>query len=324
MNLDNQTLLRESAEMGFRPEIQEKVIRLILILNSIQEHPFLRDKLVLKGGTALNLFLLKLPRLSVDIDLNYVGQLDRDKMQEERPRVEEALETVCQEEGMTVVRVPGEHAGGKWRLRYTSVLGGQANLEMDLNYMFREPLWPVQRLNSMTVGSFQALDIPVLSLTETVAGKLAALFGRTKARDVFDTVTIFENQQLDSEMVRFGFILYGAMNRKDWRTIGVDDIQLEPPELESQLKPVLRSSSMPTDESISEWAESLVNKCRAMVGFLFPFEPSESDFLNTLLDTGDIVPEHLTRDSEFQTIIRNHPLLKWKSQKVKEWHSGKK
>ena len=52
------------------------------ILDGISAHPFLKERLVLKGGTALNLFFFDLPRLSVDIDLNYIGQLDRQDMQE--------------------------------------------------------------------------------------------------------------------------------------------------------------------------------------------------------------------------------------------------
>jgi len=48
----------------------------------------------LKGGTALNLFLLDMPRLSVDIDLNYLGA-DRDTMLADLPRVQQAVVAVC-------------------------------------------------------------------------------------------------------------------------------------------------------------------------------------------------------------------------------------
>jgi Nucleotidyl transferase AbiEii toxin, Type IV TA system len=50
--------------------------------------------MALKGGTALNLFVLDFPRLTVDIDLNYIGASDRATMLSERPRVEQALEQV--------------------------------------------------------------------------------------------------------------------------------------------------------------------------------------------------------------------------------------
>jgi len=66
----------------------------------------------LKGGTALNMFVLDLPRLSVDIDLNYVGALDREGMLAERPRIEQAAQAVFSREGFTARRIPDEHAAG--------------------------------------------------------------------------------------------------------------------------------------------------------------------------------------------------------------------
>jgi predicted nucleotidyltransferase component of viral defense system len=68
----------------FDPSNLEKVIRLRQLLIEFQKHPFLQGRLVLKGGTAVNLFYLQLVRLSVDIDLNYIGQLDREEMLRER------------------------------------------------------------------------------------------------------------------------------------------------------------------------------------------------------------------------------------------------
>jgi predicted nucleotidyltransferase component of viral defense system len=51
--------------------------RLLELLAGLESHPYLRGRLALKGGTALNVFVFDLPRLSVDIDLNYVGAADR-------------------------------------------------------------------------------------------------------------------------------------------------------------------------------------------------------------------------------------------------------
>ncbi len=80
MKISKQELIREAKKTGFRPEIMEKVWHLMAILDGISVHPFLKDRLVLKGGTALNLFFFDLPRLSVDIDLNYIGKLDKNDL----------------------------------------------------------------------------------------------------------------------------------------------------------------------------------------------------------------------------------------------------
>jgi predicted nucleotidyltransferase component of viral defense system len=71
-----QTLQRLANETGMQAGTLEKVLRLLDVLQEIARDPVLADRLVLKGGTALNVFHLALDRLSVDIDLNYVGALD--------------------------------------------------------------------------------------------------------------------------------------------------------------------------------------------------------------------------------------------------------
>ena len=83
-----QTLQRLADDTGHQPGTLEKVLRLLDPLQEIAKDQVLSDRLVLKGGTALNLFHLGLDRLSVDIDLNYVGALDRAAMESERPAVD--------------------------------------------------------------------------------------------------------------------------------------------------------------------------------------------------------------------------------------------
>ena len=162
--LSRDDLLRESAATGFQPEGLEKVVRLFELLETLKSHPFLKTRIALKGGTALNLFVFDVPRLSVDIDLNYVGSADRDVMLADRTKIDEGIQAVCGRLGLQVKRVPAEHAGGKWRLTYGSALGRPATLELDMNYMLRTPLWPVQAVRSRAVGSFVAHDVPMLDV----------------------------------------------------------------------------------------------------------------------------------------------------------------
>ena len=169
---------------GFRLEVLEKTARLLGLLEAIQRHPFLKGKIALKGGTALNLFVFDVPRLSVDIDLNYIGAKEREAMLAERPKVEQAVHAVFAREGFAVRRMPEEHAGGKWLLRYGNTFGRTGNLEVDINFMFRVPLWPVASHDSHPVGPWRATRIPVMDYHELAAGKLAALLSRRQVRDL--------------------------------------------------------------------------------------------------------------------------------------------
>ena len=98
MMLSSSEVLPVAESTGFNPSMVEKVIHLINLLNALDAHPFLKGKWVLKGGTALNLFVYNLPRLSVDIDLNYIGALGRDEMLADRPKVEQAIQAVFSRE----------------------------------------------------------------------------------------------------------------------------------------------------------------------------------------------------------------------------------
>jgi len=137
MIVSRETLLRQAG--GYRPEIFEKVLYLMRLLELLSGHPYLKSRLVLKGGTALNLFEFDLPRLSVDIDVNYIGSADVETMKAERPKIEQAITDVCNRAEITVERRATEHAGGKWQLRYSSALGGGGNLQLDINFMLRVP-----------------------------------------------------------------------------------------------------------------------------------------------------------------------------------------
>jgi predicted nucleotidyltransferase component of viral defense system len=51
-----------------------------MILERVRTMPELSNSLALKGGTAIQGQVFGFKRLSVDIDLNYVGNLDREIM----------------------------------------------------------------------------------------------------------------------------------------------------------------------------------------------------------------------------------------------------
>lgn len=202
MNLSREKLLAETAATGFRPDTLEKVLRLLSLLMELKSHPFLKGKLALKGGTALNLFVFNVPRLSVDIDLNYIGPSDREAMLEQRPLVERAINAVCKREGLTVRYVPDEHAGGKWYLRYKSALGHNENLELDLNFMYRVPLLPLVTADSHPIGSYRGTQVCLLDIHELAAGKLAALLSRRASRDLFDVRGLLTSALVDRETLR--------------------------------------------------------------------------------------------------------------------------
>lgn len=316
MSVSRQRLTSEAQASGFRSEVLEKVLHLLNLLEGFKRHPFLKDRLALKGGTALNLFLFDVPRLSVDIDLNYVGALELETMTAERPKLEEAVRAVCSRENIVVSRVPVDHAGGKWQLRYESVLGGGGNLQIDLNYMFRQLLWPTEKRN-VEIGSRSVSGITVLDIHELAAGKIAALLSRRASRDLFDVHYLLTKTALNPAKLRMAFVLYGAMNRKDWRTVSVGEIGYDHRELQQNLLPLLRTSGSKSPPPV-DWAASMVAECRSALRVVLPMEDKQIAFLDQLLDHGRIQPNLLGVDKEFAAKIERHPMLQWKAMNVRK------
>lgn len=317
--LTRETLLAEASQLGVQPDMLEKVVRLASLLGHLRDHPYLGGRWALKGGTALNLFCLDVPRLSVDIDLNYIGAADRETMLAERPDVERAVEQACRREGLTLQRMPSDHAGGKWRLRYESVLSAGGNLELDLNFLQRVPLWPVERREARLGSLVEMTDIPVLDLHELVAGKLVALLARRAARDLFDAHGLLVDRQLDAERLRLAFVVYAGASRVDCRTMAAEQVDYEPGELKDSLLPVLRQTTREAFQADSDWPRRLVAECRTRLAAVLPFTAAESAFLDRLLEQGKIEPELLTTDAELAERIRLQPGLRWKALNVRQY-----
>jgi len=319
MKLIESDILPIAEKTGFRIEMIEKVLLLINLLNTLNSHPFLKGKWVLKGGTALNLFLLNLPRLSIDIDINYIGEADREKMLAERPGVEQAAQAVFSREGFIVKRLPEQHAGGKWRLGYQSITGQPGNLEVDINFMYRQPLYDISIVDSHLFGDFVAKKIPVLDLHELAAGKLAALLSRGQARDLYDCYQILSINGIKKDYLRIAFVVYGAMNRKDWRTVSIEDLDFGIAELSRQLMPTLNIEILKKNTPPAQFGEKLLNNCRKSLSLVLPLKDKEMEFLNHLLDNGEIVPSILTSDKTLIRKIKKQPLLEWKALNVKQY-----
>jgi predicted nucleotidyltransferase component of viral defense system len=304
--------------------VLEKVHLLLDLLQAINEHPFLGARLALKGGTALNLFLFDVPRLSVDIDLNYFGAESREAMLEDRQRIEQLLPPLCRRLGLTPQTPSNEHAGIRWSMRYASALGHQDNVKVDINFMYRIPLWTPVRKHSRPVAQHIARDIFVLDDHELAAGKLAALFARRTSRDLFDTHQLLRLHTLDTERLRLGFVVYGAMNIEDWRRLTVDDIEPATRDLDTYLVPLLRRHTDGTAGPVpTEQVTRMMLECREALTIVLPLRANERLFLDRLQGDGQIEPEHLTTDTALAERIRGQPMLRWKAQHVQRFRASR-
>jgi len=320
--MTRQQLQRAASDTGFPIDSLEKVSMLVRLLNLMAAHPFLGPRVALKGGTALNLFVFELPRLSVDVDVNYIGAADRETMMADRTKLDAALAQVAGRLGLTVKRAPGEHAGGKWRLSYTSALGRPAIIEVDVNYMLRVPLWDAAPQDSQEFLGDRAKCFNLLDPHELAAGKLAALLARGASRDVFDARELLARDNFDRDKLRLAFVVYGGINRVDWRTVSTSAVTTTASDVKRQLLPMLRQDLRPADEDVERWTSTLIDETRALLGAVLPLTEDEARFLERLNGDGEIEAALLTTDSELQRRIAASPGLQWKALNVKKHAAG--
>src|SRR5690242_6609218 len=139
MAASRETLQDIAAERQLQPATLERVIRLIDILDAFGADTLIGPRIALKGGTALNVFHSDLDRLSVDIDVNYVGAIEKEQIDGGRAGLEDRVEPLMGSKGYGAPRAASGHAGGKWIYPYWAAPGGAGTIEVDINYLYRGP-----------------------------------------------------------------------------------------------------------------------------------------------------------------------------------------
>ncbi|MEA4882942.1 MAG: nucleotidyl transferase AbiEii/AbiGii toxin family protein [Clostridia bacterium] len=144
-------LARRSEDTGFVRDTLEKVYRLVDILEYFNRNPLLRESVALKGGTAINLTIFNLPRLSVDIDLDYLKPVSRDAMLAERQRITADILKYMETQNYSLSpKAKRAHSLDSWVFRYINSAGNWDNIKIEINYSMRESVVLYSALASRT------------------------------------------------------------------------------------------------------------------------------------------------------------------------------
>ena len=155
----------------------------------------------IKGGTAINLFQLDLPRLSVDIDLTYVKFDDRVTSITE---INAALNRIVNR-----LKGLGFQAAlrGAEESKKVYCSDGDVAIKIEPNYILRGTVYPVRETyvcDEMTRLSGCEAYMNVLSFAELYGGKICAALDRQHPRDLFDIDRFYDGHSLSE--VKDGFI----------------------------------------------------------------------------------------------------------------------
>ena len=186
-----------------------QVALLVRILPIIAREPVF----ALKGGTAINLFLRDLPRLSVDIDLTYLPIKDRASSLGEIDEVFERIagEVKRQIPGVAVQR-PSPQTGVETRLL---IQQGGSVVKVETSPVARGVVHEPSRLEASEAvqAQFGFVEVQAVSFEDLFAGKMVAALDRQHPRDLYDIKLLFETEGLTEALFRT-FLVYAASSSR--------------------------------------------------------------------------------------------------------------
>lgn len=164
------------------------------------------DCFALKGGTAINLFIRDMPRLSVDIDLMFLPVRSR---AESLAEIDAAMKRIEQAILRTIVRSKVTHTLTDGFVTKLLVNADRTQIKIELSPVTRGTVYEpeLRSVSPKVEEEFGFAEIRVVSFADLYAGKLVAALDRQHPRDLFDVRDLLAVEGITDEL-RAAFIVY--------------------------------------------------------------------------------------------------------------------
>ena len=158
----------------------------------------------LKGGTAINLFVRDMPRLSIDIDLTYI---DQGAFQESSANITKAMHEIEQDLRQLGLRVTTSQKSST--ITRLLVSNKETQIKIETTPVLRETvnLPTIQIVKPSVEDQFGFAEINMLDFNDLYAGKICAALDRQHPRDLFDVKLLLENEGI-TEQLKNTFLVY--------------------------------------------------------------------------------------------------------------------
>ncbi len=309
-NYTKAELAEMAARQNFIRDTLEKVIRLSEVLDYINSNSIMKKRLVLKGGTAINLIVFRLPRLSLDIDLDYCSEESRDEMLIQRKQISEELNVYMQtQEYALSPQSKSRHSLDSFVFTYINSGGMRDNIKIEINYSLRNHLFEPEEKPILADVIHTNNTITVLQPVELFAAKINALLSRAAARDLYDTYNMIRLelfQKEDFELLRKSIVFYTAISQEEipekYNVNTIDRISIR--KIRSDLLPVIQKGEFVDLEKIKSNVKDFLTGLMVLTS-------EEEEFLKQFKEKR-YRPELLFDDERIIKRIEKHPMALWK------------
>jgi len=300
-----------AAQTRFLRDNMEKVLRLIEVLRFISQNPKLQENLILKGGTAINLTVFELPRLSVDIDLDFHEDCTREEMLTAREAINSELLSFMKSQGYQESRnTKTSHSLDSWVFFYQNASGNRDNIKIEINYSMRQHvLEPVKR--QILVDFVPSLEVLTLQPLELFGSKIKALIERHTCRDLYDVYNLLHSelfQEYDLVHLRKIVVFYLAVGGSDSpaKTYDFDGIRrIDFSQIRATLLPMLKKGGHFEFEEAKQEVILFLEQLMCLTD-------SEVAFIDAF-NARDYRPDLLFDNTTIINNIRHHPMAYWKT-----------
>lgn len=312
MQFDRISLGRQAKELGFVRDTFEKVCRLEDVLEFMETDTLLSNALALKGGTAINLTIFDLPRLSVDIDMDYAKDVTREEMLSERQLINDRIKKYMSANGYSLGEKSKQyHALDSFVFEYNNSGGSKDNLKIEINYMLRCHVLPIARRRVALPWRNRGLTVLSVDPMEIFSAKAVALLNRSAARDLYDMFNLQRRNPFDgtqNELYKKCITFYSAIASekvpKHFDFSGIRNISAQ--KIKTDLTPVLRRGEHFDLAVAKEQVEAYMKE------ILLP--EGDMEFWQSF-EEGQYSPELLFDDREILARVKDHPMALWKCSK---------
>jgi len=296
-------------EFGFNRDTFEKVLRLKTILEFLNTEEYMREHLLLKGGTAINLTVFNLPRLSVDIDMDFIPNLTREETENERERLTEILKGYMSEQGYSLSNASRfSHSLDAFHYNYVNAAGNKDMIKIEINYSLRTHVLPSEDRVFVTEAFGEPIKVRTVAAMEIFAAKTNALISRAAARDLYDFCNMTDMKLFSGEedMFRKCIIFYATISaievNKDFDTSVIDSLVFS--KIKSDLFPVLAVKDKFDLEGKKQQAKEYIAS-------LMKLTEAEIEYMERFIEK-EYKPELLFENAEIIERLRDHPMALWK------------
>lgn len=310
MQLSREEVFHKAGALGnFQPDFLEKSLRLLNVLREVRRHPVLKDRLVLKGGTAINFIQSKIPRLSVDIDFNCMGPTEPEQMRPIRNDVVAAFEHVATAIGYNLKQVVSEPAAIVYNLYFNNIYNRKDHIQVDINFLNRVCLFDAEEVSITTLGGDPTIRILTLTIEELYGGKIKALLERSAPRDLYDIYRFIESNTGYNEVkLHQALLIFGLTISDDFRKYNSKRIDhISDKSFFSALYPTLRKQERPKKKEMIHCVKPFLDR-------LLKFTEQEKIFMDSFYE-GKINAE-IAFSGELLERVKTHPALQWQLLKM--------